>query len=391
MMGREEMNGLEKLFIIALHLAYGGVEKAISEFANMMAERYEVHILSVYKMPNAPAYPIDSRVSITYLLDDIPNRQEFHDAVSRKDPVGILREGMRAVRILHDKRTCVIRAIRGISNGIIVTTRDEHNILLSKYARKGVVRIAQLHQDYVTVKHYNRHFRSCYEGIDVFSLLSPKMVREVREIMRENRHTKVVYVPNFMEKMPEAPALAPREKKVIAVGRLDRVKGFDRLIRIFAAMHREAPEWTLDIVGSGEEEQALRKTVAENRADDFVHLTGRYTPEQVSAAMQQASIYAMSSYTEGFPYVLLEAMSCALPIVAIETRSGLEMLVKDSENGFLVPDEKAFSEALEKLMKDEELRMEMAQRSLSFSRQFTREEVAKTWFQLIGEVADGRG
>ena len=105
---------MKSLHIFALHLAYGGVEKAISEFSGIMAEKYEVTIHSVYKMPDSPAYPIDSRVKIQYLLDDIPNRQEFKAALAAKNLFSILKEGMRSVRILQRKRAELIRAIRGL-------------------------------------------------------------------------------------------------------------------------------------------------------------------------------------------------------------------------------------------------------------------------------------
>ena len=88
---------MKSLHIFALHLAYGGVEKAVSEFSNIMAEKYDVTIHSVYKMPDSPAYPIDSRVHIRYLLDDIPNRKEFKAAVAEKNLPGVIKEGFRAV------------------------------------------------------------------------------------------------------------------------------------------------------------------------------------------------------------------------------------------------------------------------------------------------------
>ena len=68
---------MNTIHIIALHLAFGGVERAIINMANLFAERYDVEIISVYNMPNSPAYPIDERVRVRYLLDDIPNRAEW--------------------------------------------------------------------------------------------------------------------------------------------------------------------------------------------------------------------------------------------------------------------------------------------------------------------------
>lgn len=77
---------MKKVRIIALHLAYGGIEKAIISMANLLSERYEVEIISVYNMPDSPAFRVDERVRIRYLLDETPNREEWKAAVRDFDP-----------------------------------------------------------------------------------------------------------------------------------------------------------------------------------------------------------------------------------------------------------------------------------------------------------------
>ena len=122
---------METVRIFTLHLAYGGIEKAVCQMASMFAEKYDVEIISVYDMPDAPAFPIDERVRVRYLLDEIPNRDEWRDCARRKDVFGLARESVKAARILHDKKKAVTEAISAIDDGIIITTRPEHNVLLS--------------------------------------------------------------------------------------------------------------------------------------------------------------------------------------------------------------------------------------------------------------------
>ncbi len=376
---------MRKVTILALHLAYGGVEKAVCEFANLMAERYDVEILSVYDMPNAPAYPIDSRVKITYLLKDIPNREEWKEALHARNIPSLLKESVRAAAILVQKRTSVIRAVRNIPSGVVVAMRDEHAVLLSRYGQAGVMKIAQLHQDHAYEKKLVRHFQHDYGGIDVFTLLSPKMEQEVQELMQGNKHTRVLYVPNFMETIPPEADPRNRDRTVLSVGRLHPVKGYDRLIRLFAKIHEQFPAWKLVIVGSGEEQGRLEKCISEFALEGCVTLAGRYSAPEVQQAMTKAAVFAMSSYSEGFPFVLLEAMSCSLPIVAFDTRGGLNMLVHDGENGRLVGQEEDFCEALACLMRDDALREKMAGSSRALSLAFSREAVGKIWFDLIEE------
>lgn len=376
---------IKKLTILALHLSYGGVEKAVSSFANIMAERYDVNILSVYQMPGAPAYYIDPRVKITYLLDDIPNRESFREAINKKEIPAVIREGFRAVKILILKRTEMIKAIKNIQSGIVVATRDEHAVMLSRFGSTETFKVMQLHQDHNFEPCLVRHFAHAYGHIDVFSLLSPKMAEECREIMKENQHTKVMYIPNFTEVIPPEPDYSKKEKTVIAVGRLHPVKGFDRLIDSFARIHESCPDWQLDIIGDGEEFESLKKRIEENSAQGFIRLCGRYSPDEVAAANARASLYVMSSYTEGFPFVHLEAMCGALPIVALNTRGGLDMTVHNGENGILVQNMTELEQALHKLMHDDALRQRMAENSYKLVQEFSRENIAQTWFDIFEE------
>ena len=376
---------VKKVRILALHLAFGGIEKAICSMANLFAERCEVEIISVYDMPDAPAFPLDERVSVRYLLGDIPNREEWKAALNGRDISGLVRESLRAVRILRDKKRAVIEAIRGISDGVLITTRPEDNVLLSRYGKPGVLKIAQLHQDHAFDPKLVRSFQKDY---DVFALLTPGLRDEVRDMLRgHNDHTEVVYIPNFLEHFPENTDKYPREKSVLAVGRLHEVKRFELLIRLFAALHRQFPDWKLRIVGEGEERGRLEAAIKELHAENYVNLTGRKDADGVEDEMLRASLYAMTSRSEGFPFVLLEAQSCGLPVVAFDVRVGPGFVVQNGVNGYLAADMvyEDFCEKIASLMKDEALRHEMAEAAKARASDFSREKVAKLWFELIGD------
>ena len=379
---------MKKIRIIALHLAFGGIEKAICSMANLFAERYEVEILSVYNMPDSPAFPLDARVKVTTLLSDTPNREEWKAAFARHAPLDIARESLRAVRILRDKKRAVIRAIRECRDGVIITTRPEDNVLLSKYGQPGVLKIAQLHQDHRFDKGLVKDFKKNYGGVDVFALLTPGLRDEVRDMLRgHNDHTEVVYIPNFLEHFPENTDKYPREKTVLAVGRLNEVKRFELLIRLFAALHRQFPDWRLRIVGEGEERGRLEAAIKELHAENYVNLTGRKDADGVEDEMLRASLYAMTSRSEGFPFVLLEAQSCGLPVVAFDVRVGPGFVVQNGVNGYLAADMvyEDFCEKIASLMKDEALRHEMAEAAKARASDFSQEKVAKLWFELIGD------
>ena len=379
---------MKRVRIIALHLAFGGIEKAICSMANLFAERYEVEILSVYKMQEKPAFPLDDRVRVRYLLDDTPNRDEWKRAMAAHNVGSVLKESFRAVRILKDKKNAVIRAIRETTDGVLITTRPEDNVLLSRYGNPGVLKIAQLHQDHAFEPKLVKAFEHSYSGVDVLAMLTPGLAAEVQDMMRgNNSHTRVVYLPNFLEHFPESTDRFEREKTVLAVGRLNEVKRFDLLIRLFNVVHTQFPDWKLRIVGEGEEREKLEATIRELDAADYVTLTGKKDAAGVEEEMLRASIYARTSRSEGFPFVLLEAESCALPIIAFDVRVGPGFVVQDGVNGFLAPDldYESFCEKLASLMKDGAKRLEMAEAAKAHAAQFSRERVGEIWYSLIGD------
>lgn len=378
---------MKKIHIIALHLAFGGIEKSICSIANLFAERYEVEIISVYNMPDSPAFPLDERVRVRYLLDEVPNREEFKAAVRSGKPTAILREGLRSVRILRGKRRGVINAIKGIDSGIIITTRNEDNVLLSRYGRRDVYKIAQLHHDHMFDKRLMRDFARHYGNIDVFTLLTDKLADEVRSMLPQSSRTKVVSMPNFLSHYPENVDLDAKEKIALAVGRLNAVKGFDRLIGNFALIHEKAPDWKLRIVGEGEEHEKLEGLIQKYALSDCVTLTGRKDADGVEEEMRRASLYLMSSYSEGFAFVLIEAFSTMLPAVAFDVRVGPGTVIRDGVNGFLVPDGdmESFAERASELMHDDGLRREMAKNALECSKLYSEENISRLWDAVLEE------
>lgn len=381
------MDRLKKVRIIALHLGFGGIEKAICSMANLFAERCEVEILSVYKMQDIPAFPLDERVSVRYLLDEVPNREAWKKAVADRNVSAAARESLRAVRILRGKKRAVVNAIREAKECVVITTRPEDNVLLSRYGSAAALKIAQLHQDHRFDPELVRSFRQQYAGIDVFTLLTPGLADEVREIMSgSNTHTRIEYIPNFLEHFPENPELRHREKTVVAVGRLHEVKRFDLLIRHMHEVHERFPDWKLRIVGDGEERERLEALIRDLDASSYVYLAGRKDSKGVEEEMLKASLYAMTSASEGFPFVLLEAQSCALPILAYDVRVGPGFVVRDGKTGFLVRegDEAGFTEKLAELMGSPALCRKMSKAAAEDVKQFSRENVGSMWFKLLG-------
>ena len=94
-----------KITIYALHLGVGGVEKYVATLANMLANIGNVSIVVTYKLANEPAFYIDPRVKIEYLIaDKTPNKDKIKEAIVNKSAISLIREGLIAAKLLYRKR-----------------------------------------------------------------------------------------------------------------------------------------------------------------------------------------------------------------------------------------------------------------------------------------------
>jgi glycosyltransferase involved in cell wall biosynthesis len=158
----------------------------------------------------------------------------------------------------------------------------------------------------------------------------------------------------------QALGLPPDRFLIGAVGRLSPEKGFDILIRAVAAMQAAGRDAGLVLVGDGEEEPRLRALIAELGAADRIRLLGYRL--DVRDLYQAMDVFALSSYREGLPNVLLEAMALEVPVIATRV-AGIPRLIQDGENGLLVEPgaADALADGILRLHRDAALRARLGQ------------------------------
>ena len=170
---------------------------------------------------------------------------------------------------------------------------------------------------------------------------------------------------------------------ILGVGRLTPQKGFDRLVRAFAPVAAAHPEWTLRICGNGPRRVPLRHLVRRLALATRVQRPGAV--ERIDKEMTRASVYVLSSRFEGFPMVLLEAMSMGLAIVSFDCPTGPRELLDDSRTGLLVPegDVAALAAAIERVVTDRELRARLGAAAREASRVYAPDRVGARWRELL--------
>ena len=180
-------------------------------------------------------------------------------------------------------------------------------------------------------------------------------------------------------------------KKVIAVGRYSYEKGYDLLLKIWSIVEREFLDWELDIYAMGDPTSYV-KLIDELSIDKKrCHLNSSLV--NVEAEYLKSSILVQPSRTEGFGLVIIEAMSCGLPVVSFDCENGPRSIITDGEDGFLVApfDIEMFANSLMRLMNDDNLRKSMGVKGKQKSLQYDIDVVGQQWKHLFDELMQKDG
>lgn len=175
---------------------------------------------------------------------------------------------------------------------------------------------------------------------------------------------------------------------ILTVGRLDRMKGIDRLLVIFKRIcdMERFSDWQLSIAGEGEEELKLKELANELKIADRINWLGNI--KDMESLYKQSSIFVMTSRSEGLPMVLGEAMQCGLPVIAYDCPTGPREFIKNNINGFLIDDDdsECFILKLTHLMDDASERERMGRDGRNMSLTLLPANIVNNWISLFGNV-----
>jgi GalNAc-alpha-(1->4)-GalNAc-alpha-(1->3)-diNAcBac-PP-undecaprenol alpha-1,4-N-acetyl-D-galactosaminyltransferase len=176
----------------------------------------------------------------------------------------------------------------------------------------------------------------------------------------------------------------PRQLTILNVGRLQRAKGQDVLIKAFALIAEDVPQWRLAIAGQGRLEGQLRQLAETHGVAGRIDWLGETT--DIWKHYAAASIFALPSRHEGMPNALLEAMSAGLPAIITQASPGPLELVEDGVNGLVVPvdDPAALSEAMRKMIGDTSMRIRHGEAASERTKAFGLSVVSEQWERVLG-------
>ena len=241
--------------------------------------------------------------------------------------------------------------------------------------------------------HFNKMFRLQYNRKGLMGLadrirmrMDERLVRRFDRFVVLTRQDAAMWgrLPN-LSVIPNAAITPPVEHRtgnhrVIAVGRLDYQKGFDRLLDAWALLPEELRKtWHLDIFGQGEWEQLLKDQIIRLGIADSVRInapTNRIFDEYAAS-----DLLVMTSHYEGFPMVMIEAMACGVPAVSFDFLCGPRDIIAQGLNGVITPegDIPALAAEMQRLMEDPARLENMSAQARKISEAYSEDAVMGRW------------
>jgi glycosyltransferase involved in cell wall biosynthesis len=381
-----------RVFILLANAwSMGGTIRASHNLARHLAGKYDVEILSVLRRVSKPFFPFPPGVKVTALDDRSPvaasRRRGVADRVLRRLPSTLMDPADRAAEWCSLAADLALaRALRGQA-GFLIGTRPGFNLIAADLAPPDLVTIGQEHM------HYNAHplplrwaMKRRYRRLGALAVLTSRDLEEYRGLLGGD--LPIVRIPNAAEIGGAKADLSAT--RILGAGRLTGQKGFDLLIAAFERVAADHPDWLVRICGEGRLRGELEARVAAAGLGSQVELPGRC---DLAEEMARASIFALTSRFEGFPVVLLEAMSKGMAVVSFDCPTGPAELIEDHRNGLLVPagDVEAFAAAIRELVEDEHLREQCATAALETASAYTVEAIGRQWEALLADLPGRQG
>lgn len=366
----------------ALYMA-GGVERVLTLKANYFAEHfgYDITIILTEGKDKPLFYPLSEKVKVINLNIGF---EELWTCSFIKKVFVYLKKQYQYKKLLK-KELFLIRPDITIS-----LLRREINFLTS--IKDGSKKIGELHVNRANYRNFEQGeanlLKNLFAKFWMYNLVTNlKQLDKFVVLTEEDRNNWLEL--NNVEVIPDPLTFSSSsissltEKRVIAVGRYVYQKGFDLLLKSWSIVEKTCPDWILTIIGQGDRLQY--ETLIDELRIDRTRCKLLGPKEQIQDEYMSSSFLVMSSRFEGFGMVLVEAMSCGLPVVSFDCPCGPKDIIQDNVDGVLVEsgNVKKLAEAIIMLIQHPQKREEMANKAIENVQRFRIDQIAGKWKSLF--------
>ncbi|MCX2679167.1 glycosyltransferase family 4 protein [Galbibacter sp. EGI 63066] len=347
----------------------GGLERVLSVKTSHLIDNfgYEVHILTLNQGAKEHFYHFhpkiiyhDIRVKgnpLQYLLSYI-NGVRHSIKTIKPDIISVCDDGLKGFFVpLFTNKPCPMVYERHVSK--LIEKKNHHNSNGSRLKAK---------MKYSLMDFGAKHFS--------------KFVVLTKGNKKEWRLNNLHVISNPLPFYP-TPSSTLDSKKIITVGKLSPQKGYDILIKSWAKIAHQYPDWKIEIYGQGDDYSMLTELVKKHRLERSFKINK--PTQKIEEVYLNASLYVMPSRFEGFGMVLIEAMACGVPCVAFDCPHGPADIIANGEDGILVPNGNIdmLSDKISLLIENDKLRKGMGAKAKQNVRRYQPEQIVKQWDNLF--------
>lgn len=364
----------------------GGVLTVLRHLAGDLAHEHDVEIVSVTRPRPDPVHPLPANVKVRSLVDtghrataagldrpsrlipeDTPQFSAYSEATDR--------ELDKFLASVHDG------AVVGMTPALTLAVArlgQPESVLVGQMPRPFEPRRVQM------LEAMDRHV----PRLDAFLTLTEHDAELYRE--RFGARPRIEVMPNAAPPWTGRPSTL-RNNVVTAAGHLMPLKGFHQLIKAWARVDREFPDWELRIFGTGRMKGKLKRQISRLDLEGKVRLMGYST--QLRDELASSSLFVMSSLREAYGMVVVEAMSCGVPVVAYDA-PGPASIIRHGTDGFLVPRRNVralAAQICEAIGMDLEARRRMGDAARHNAAQRSQPAITARWEKLLTELQRTKG
>lgn len=356
---------------------HGGIEKVMATKVNYWANlpETEVCIVTTEQKGKPPCYELDPKIKLIDLSVNYDRSTSYFSYLNLKKSFGH-----------YEKQKIIFKQIRP---DVIISPNYNFDHYWLPFIKQKAQLIKERHSSRY-IEEENRKSATFLKKLQY--ILADWIDSRYDHIVVLNEDEKkyvqsanAVVIPNPVERSAFRADVS--KKQIIAAGRISPVKGFADLIGAFALIHAEFPDWQLHLYGQDYLGNMAQLQIQINalRLNQSVFFKGNV--DDLPQIMTNYSIYAMTSETECFPMVLLEALSVGLPVISYDSPNGPRNILINKQDGLLIPHKNIpiFAEKLKELMKDESLRTEMGKRGRKNVQRFNLQSIMGKWSTLFNK------
>lgn len=357
-----------------IHL-HGGIEKVMATKANYFAAlpEVEVYVVTTEQKNLSPRYALNSRIKLLDLGVDYDRTKSYFSI-----------QNLKKAKLHYKKQNALFKSLKP---DVIISPNFNFDHYWLPFIKGNAKLIKERHSS----RYQEEEQRQSASFLKRLKYkLSDWVERQYNHIVVLNvdeahyvKTGNAAVIPNPVELSSLSADI--HAKKVVAAGRISPVKNFGDLVKAWQLVKEEFPDWQLHIYGEDYlgTKAILEAEVMQKKMENNIHFKGSVS--NMLEVMTEYSIYAMSSKTECFPMVLLEAMSVGLPMISYDCPNGPRNIIDNGEDGYLVSHNNVenLATALKHLMRNTNERARLQTNAKKNVERFTTEMVMKQWEELL--------